>query len=277
MDITLYSNECFGEIRVIVRDGDPWFVAKDVCEALDLSNVGMALDRLDQDEKITISLADGNRGNPNTAIVSEPGLYSLVLGSRKPEAKDFKRWITHDVIPSIRKTGAYQIAPKDYASALRALAAEVEQKEAIKKALAEEKQQHELDNRDFKEGLDILNSKCAEIANRQVATALSTASAKSRENKRLTAENEHLKDECGRGQNWRTLSEMEPIWQDKYHHGPSWRKLLEFCQELKIQPIKDVRSTFRDGKGQLQEKLVNRYHIKVWDRYMRYEDLMKVS
>ena len=87
--------------------GEPWFVAKDVCDVLELSNVGQALARLDDDEKSSITLNDGTPGSPNRAIVSESGLYALVLASRKPEAHEFKRWVTHEVLPQIRKTGGY--------------------------------------------------------------------------------------------------------------------------------------------------------------------------
>lgn len=89
------------------ENGEPWFVAKDVCDVLELSNVGQALARLDDDEKSSITLNDRTPGNPNRAIVSESGLYALVLASRKPEAHEFKRWVTHEVLPQIRKTGGY--------------------------------------------------------------------------------------------------------------------------------------------------------------------------
>lgn len=89
------------------KAGDPWFVAKDVCNILGLNNVGQALTRLDDDEKSSITLNDGTPGTPNKAIVSESGLYSLTLASRKPEAHEFKRWVTHEVLPTIRKTGGY--------------------------------------------------------------------------------------------------------------------------------------------------------------------------
>ena len=82
---------------------EPWFVAKDVCDILGHSNVSMALDRLDDDERSKFNL--GRQGETN--IVNEAGLYSLVLGSRKPEAHEFKRWVTHEVLPSIRRHGAY--------------------------------------------------------------------------------------------------------------------------------------------------------------------------
>lgn len=85
------------------KAGEPWFVAKDVCDILGHSNVSMALDRLDDDERSKFNL--GRQGETN--IVNEAGLYVLVLGSRKPEAHEFQRWVTHEVLPSIRKHGGY--------------------------------------------------------------------------------------------------------------------------------------------------------------------------
>ena len=103
--------ELEAEIRVIERDGNPWFVAKDVCDVLGLSDPAQSLRYLDDDEKDKIntkgtSLFSG-QGSPVTSVINEPGLYSLILRSRKPKAKEFKRWVTHEVLPTIRKTGAY--------------------------------------------------------------------------------------------------------------------------------------------------------------------------
>jgi anti-repressor protein len=95
------------DLRVVAVNGAPWFVAKDVCNILGLGNVGQALIGLDDDEKSSIIISDGTPGNPNKAIISESGLYSLVLRSRKPEARAFKRWVTHDVIPAVRRHGGY--------------------------------------------------------------------------------------------------------------------------------------------------------------------------
>ena len=114
-EITVFENERFGPVRTIIRDGEPWFVAIDVCRALGISNPTMALGRLDEDERMTLSSNEGHSGQRGGAqslnIVNEPGLYTLVLGSRKPEAKAFKRWITHEVIPAIRKHGGYLTPP----------------------------------------------------------------------------------------------------------------------------------------------------------------------
>lgn len=87
--------------------GDPWFVAKDVCDILGLENSRKATAELDPDEKNTVTISDGIPGNPNKTIISEPGLYTLIMRSRKPEAHEFKRWVTHEVLPSIRKRGIY--------------------------------------------------------------------------------------------------------------------------------------------------------------------------
>ena len=105
-DIQIFKNEQFGQIRVVERDGEPWFVAVDICGALDIANSRDALTRIDEDEK-GVALTDTLGGAQEVAVVNEPGLYSLVLGSRKSEARAFKRWITHEVLPAIRKTGMY--------------------------------------------------------------------------------------------------------------------------------------------------------------------------
>lgn len=91
------------EVRVIEKDGQPWWVAKDVCEVLGLTNPTMALQELEEDERAKHSLGRQGEGN----VINEAGLYSLILRSRKPEAKQFKRWIMQDVLPTIRRTGGY--------------------------------------------------------------------------------------------------------------------------------------------------------------------------
>lgn len=101
--LQIFNSEEFGEIRTVSINDEPWFVASDICKALDISNPSVAIARLDEDERSKFNLGRQGEGN----IVNEYGLYSLVLASRKPEAKKFKRWITHEVIPSIRKHGGY--------------------------------------------------------------------------------------------------------------------------------------------------------------------------
>ena len=99
--LKLFENPQF-RVRVIMRCADPWFVAKDACDCLDLGNVSQTCSRLDDDERGIISI-DTPSGKQEMLIVSEPGLYSLIGSSKKQEAKAFKRWVTHEVLPSIRK------------------------------------------------------------------------------------------------------------------------------------------------------------------------------
>lgn len=90
-------------MRVVERDGAPWFVAADVCKALEIGNPSQVLVRLEDDEKMnTLISNEGNqRGNPNMTVVNESGLYALIFGSRKPEAKVLKRWVTHEILPYV--------------------------------------------------------------------------------------------------------------------------------------------------------------------------------
>lgn len=126
-DVQLFSAENF-RVRIVMRDGDPWFIAADVCRALAIGPEQTR--RLDADEHTLLS-TQGMPGarNPWVTILSEAGFYSLVVGSRKPDAKRFRRWVTHEVLPSIRRTGSYSIQPQleapqhyipaDYADALQ--------------------------------------------------------------------------------------------------------------------------------------------------------------
>lgn len=102
----------FGEaqVRIVIRDGEPWFVAADVCRALSIVKTDRALTNLDEDERRahTVSTSTGAK---EVAVINESGLYSLILRSRKPEAKKFKRWVTSEVLPAIRKRGSY-VDPK---------------------------------------------------------------------------------------------------------------------------------------------------------------------
>ena len=106
-NLQIFNNDQFGQIRTTVKDGEPLFVAADVCRALEIQNHKDAIKRLDDDEKSGVVLTDPHGRPQETNCVTESGLYSLVLGSRKPEAKAFKRWITHEVLPTIRQTGGY--------------------------------------------------------------------------------------------------------------------------------------------------------------------------
>lgn len=282
-----FQNERFGTVRIVMRNNNPWFVAKDVADCIEHSNVSKMCELCRDKDKFVVRPSDLTSNdlldvrNREYTLISESGLYRILGKCNLPKCEPFESWVFDEILPSIRRTGSYSIQPtqpalpQSYLEALKALVAAEEAKEAAQKALEAEKEQHEADNRDFQEGLDIMNAKCAQIATRQLATAMSTASAKSRECKRLTNENEHLKDECGKGQNWRTYSEMKDYWIDRFHHKPDINKLKEFCREIGVKPIKDVRETYRVPGGHIRESVVNRYPIEAWKRYERYEELMK--
>lgn len=105
-EMKLFQNDNFGTIRTVILDGEPWFVAKDVCDILGTTNPTMAMDGLEPFERTKFNL--GRQGEAN--IINESGFYTLVLRSRKPIAKPFRIWVTSEVLPAIRKTGKY-IAP----------------------------------------------------------------------------------------------------------------------------------------------------------------------
>ena len=126
--LKIFEKPEFGSVRVVEKDGDPWFVARDVCAMLgfDDGHTNDAIKGLDEDEKATplkiVGRNDFNGLRKDSLLVNEPGLYSLILRSNKPEAKVFKRWITHEVIPTIRKTGSYQTPPLTTAEQIQLIA-----------------------------------------------------------------------------------------------------------------------------------------------------------
>ena len=171
--LQLFQNAGF-KVRVVMRDGEPWFVAKDACDCLDLGNVSQTCSRLDDDERGIISI-DTPSGKQEMLIISEPGLYSLIGSSKKQEAKAFKRWVNHEVLPSIRKTGGYGIRTvddmiNDPDTAIRLL--------TQLKILRLQNDQLEME-RD-----EAIRTK-AEIGSRREATAMNTASQKSKECEKL--------------------------------------------------------------------------------------------
>ena len=130
--MAVYQFDAF-RVRIIDRDGSPWWVLADVCEVLGLGNPSMVAERLADDEKMTLSLAEGHSGQRGGAqsmrIINESGLYAVILRSNKPDAIRFRHWITSEVLPSIRRTGSYGVpkVPSSFAEALR-LAADLEEK-----------------------------------------------------------------------------------------------------------------------------------------------------
>ena len=106
-DIQIFNNEQFGQVRVITKDGEPWFVGKDVAEILGYKDTDYAIRaHVDEEDKLIRGFT-GSGQNRNMICINESGLYSLILSSKLPGAKQFKKWVTSDVLPSIRKHGMY--------------------------------------------------------------------------------------------------------------------------------------------------------------------------
>lgn len=139
-ELMIFNNPEFGEIRTVEVDGEPWLVGKDVARALGYKDTVNALkSHVDEEDKKGGWQITTPSGVQEMTIINESGLYSLVLSSKLPGAKKFRRWVTAEVLPSIRRTGGYQL-PKDYLSALRALVAVEEEKLALR---AENEQQRQ--------------------------------------------------------------------------------------------------------------------------------------
>ena len=103
------------DVRVVMRDDIPWWVAKDVCDILGLSNAREAIKALDEDERSSVRISDGTSpsgGNPNMNVINESGVYTLVMRSNKPEAKRFRKWVTSEVLPQLMRTGSYSVKEK---------------------------------------------------------------------------------------------------------------------------------------------------------------------
>lgn len=148
-DLQIFKNPEFGEIRTIEKDGEPWFVGKDVAAALGYERPTKAiLDHVDDEDKDEVPIQDSIGRSQNTPIINESGLYSLVLSSKLPGAKQFKRWITSEVIPSIRKHGAYMtpdkleevlLKPDTLIQLVQNLKAEQEKRRALEVKMEEQK------------------------------------------------------------------------------------------------------------------------------------------
>jgi prophage antirepressor-like protein len=124
-ELQVFNNSEFGELRTVTIDGEPWFVGKDVATALGYNNSRDAIAKhVDAEDLNTVAIRDGVKGNPNMTVINESGLYTLILSSKLPTAKRFKRWVTAEVLPSLRKTGSYSLAPIEPAVPRRVLNAD---------------------------------------------------------------------------------------------------------------------------------------------------------
>lgn len=223
--IQLFSNPAFGNVRIVMRDDNPWFVAKDVCECLTIANSSQACQILDEDEKQVITrdselnmLFIESSNAPTMTLISESGLYTLIMRSNKPEAKEFRKWVTSDVLPSIRKSGVYAtdnfiqktIDDPDWAiSILQQIKFEREQKELA------------LRQRD-----EAIRTK-AWIGSKRESTCMNEVKRFKGENKRLSSENEDLRVQVGDGKECKAVKCI-PWLRDffVYANDKQWNTLL---------------------------------------------------
>lgn len=230
-------------VRVIIRKNEPWFVAKDVCDVLEIKNCGDACSRLDDDEKDTVGLTDSVQRAHKLSVISEAGLYTLVLGSRKPEAKEFKRWITHEVIPSIRKHGAYVTAPT-----LDQMLSDPDMMIGLLQKLKEERQirhEEELKRLKAQEERDEAIRTKAQIGSRREASAMGKLSV-------VVKENDRLKTEMGLSRKFATIKKVQAATGREF----GWQLLKEYSKEheLAIKKVQDVN--YASG--------VNAYSAEAW-------------
>ena len=167
-ELKIFNNPEFGEIRTIDINGEPWMVGKDVAAALGYERPTKAIqDHVDDEDKDEVPIQDSIGRMQKTPIISESGLYSLVLSSKLPGAKKFRRWVTSEVLPSIRQTGGYNI-PKDYPSALRAFA-DAEEKRLALEAENEIQRQQIADFQPIRQYVDEILSSTGTMVITQIA------------------------------------------------------------------------------------------------------------
>lgn len=277
--IKLFENPLF-KVRVIMRLGNPWFVAKDVATCIEHSNVSKMCELCRDKDRIVENVAVLKQTNeslecfsgqqsPNLTLISESGLYRILAKCNLPKCEPFESWVFDEVLPSIRKTGSYSVnqtqqqhqpaLPTTYLEALEALVAS----EKAKLALQAERD-------------EAIRTK-AQIGSNREATAMNTASQKSKECKRLATENEELKDAVGRGSSWRTVSMMKAEWIREFGHAPVWQKLKQFSKDVGIEPLHDVEEKVVLPNGSEKVSISYRYHREAWARYRKYEENLRVT
>lgn len=245
--IKIFENEQFGKVRVIDKDGDPWFVAKDIAEILGYSDTEHMTRRLDDDEKGKIKppvVGDSKHSNDLT-VISESGFYNAVIGSQKPEAKAFKKWITSEVLPDIRKHGFYgtdafiEIATSDPDRMIAMIQSYKFEKE--KRRLAEDQRDEAIRTKAF-------------INGKKTATAMQTAST-------LSKKNEKLQEQIGDSKTYKAVKSipwLKSFFDLKQHvvYSLIGKQLTKISKKLGYSTQKIANSEFGYVKA---------YHVDVID------------
>ena len=226
-ELKIFKNNDFGEIRTVTINGEPHFVGKDVAEILEYQNGSRDINRhVDPEDRIKTMVFDGNQ-DKETILINESGLYSLILSSKMPKAKKFKRWVTSEVLPEIRKTGSYTKAPKSF-------------KEALFLAYKQQEQIEELERTK------------AWIGNKREAQAMNTASQKSKEVKKLQVA-------LDLEMSFATVKKVEKMTGRKYN----WRNLKKYCQDAGLGWNKAFDSNYGSVNSYPIEAWKNVYGIEL--------------
>lgn len=257
-------------VRIVMRDGEPWFVAKDICDCLEIRTdtlrVILEEDEIQELDNINI-IGVGSNGGRAPLIVSEPGMYSLVLKSRKEAAKTFKRWVTHDVLPAIRKTGSY-MGPRTLQESLRAYADMLDANERNKR-LALEAQAKVAELTDSVLVTEAQRDKAirekAQINSSRSGKCIRKVRTANEEKRKVDAENDELKVRLGEVADWKTVvamdSELSKFFVlDKKSRQRIGKTLTYVSNKLGMQ-IKKVADA-RYGE-------VNAYHVKAWEAFFQ--------
>ena len=212
-NLTIFKNEDFGDIRTTLVDNQPYFCLADVCRILDIKNVSDCKDRLKKDGVVNNDVIDSLGRRQVANFINESNLYKCIFQSRQPYAEKFQDWVTEEVLPQIRKTGGYSCIPRSYPEALRLHADEVERRE-----LAEKETQKAIREKSW-------------IGSRREATAMNTASQKSREV-------EKLKRELDKSKEFASIKAAEIRLKSKF----DWKPLRNYCtsHELEMPKIFDA-------------------------------------
>ena len=226
-ELKIFKNNDFGEIRTVTINGEPHFVGKDVAEILEYQNGSRDINRhVDPEDRIKTMVFDGNQ-DKETILINESGLYSLILSSKMPKAKKFKRWVTSEVLPEIRKNGSYTKAPKSF-------------KEALFLAYKQQEQIEELEKTK------------AWIGNKREAQAMNTASQKSKEVKKLQVA-------LDLEMSFATVKKVEKMTGRKYN----WRNLKKYCQDAGLGWNKAFDSNYGSVNSYPIEAWKNVYGIEI--------------
>lgn len=269
--IKLFANPQF-RVRVIMRCADPWFVAKDVADCIEHSNVTKMCELCRDKDKVTITDSKEigvineslitqqtfSKNTPNVVLISESGLYRILAKCNLPKCEPFESWVFDEVLPSIRKTGGYGIRTVDDM---------INDPDTAIRLLTQLKI------------LRLQNDQLAMERDEAIRTKAMIGSAKSRECAKLTTENAELEDAVGRGSNWRTVAMMRAEWKREFGHAPDWHKLMKFSSDLPtdMQPAKDVEEKVILSNGREKINLLFRYHREAWAKYREYEESLRVS